>query len=138
MLREKSKYLDDIKEASLVDYDLWSGNVFVKQQGEKYVLTGIVDFERAFWGDPLADFEGSVMLLNHIFEEVDVWNVYKEKSNFKREFTKEDQIRSTFYRLYIFTIMAAETFRYDFLYSKIQTLFSMKYIKRCLKWLEEI
>jgi aminoglycoside phosphotransferase (APT) family kinase protein len=137
VLQEKSNYLEDIKVASLVDYDLWAGNVFVKQQGEKFVIEGIIDFERAFWGDPLADFGGSVMLLDHIFEEEDVWKIYKEKSNFNQEITKEAQIRSNFYRLYIFTIMAAETFRYGFLYSKIQTFFSIKNIKQCLTKLEE-
>lgn len=137
VLYEKSKYLDDIKVASLVDYDLWAGNVFVKQQGKKFVVEGIIDFERAFWGDPMADFEGSLMLLDHIFTEEEVWKVYKEKSNYNKEITKEDQIRSTFYCLYIFTIMAAETFRYDVRYSKIQTDFSMKNIERCLTKLEE-
>lgn len=137
VLKDKTKYLEDIKVASLVDYDLWAGNVFVKQQGDKFVIEGIIDFERAFWGDAMADFGGSVMLLDHIFDEKEVWKVYKDKSNFNRDITKEDQIRSTFYRLYIYTIMAAETFRYGYFYGKIQTFFAMKNIKQCLTKLEE-
>ena len=137
VLKEKSGYLEAVKEPSLVDYDLWAGNVFVKQQGEEYVLEGIIDFERAFWGDPLADFGGSVMLLDNIYEEPDVWKSYQEKAKLGRGLSNEDQIRRAFYGLYIYTIMAAETFRYGFLYSRIQGLFAMKNIKKYLKILEE-
>ncbi len=137
VLRDKTKYLEDIKVASLVDYDLWAGNVFVKQQGGKYVIEGIIDFERAFWGDAMADFDASIMLLDHIFEEKEVWNIYKDKAILPPDITKEMQIRSAFYRLYIFTIMAAETFRYGFLYRKLQTSYAVSNIKQCLKILEE-
>ncbi len=137
VLKEKSGYLEGVKEPSLVDYDLWAGNVFVKQQGENYVLEGIIDFERAFWGDPMADFGGSVMLLDNIYEEADLWGIYKEQAEFGRDLTKGDHIRRAFYGLYIYTIMAAETFRYDFLYGKIQRLFALKNIKKYLKILEE-
>lgn len=137
VLKSKSKYLDDIKVASLVNYDLWAGNIFVKQQGDQYIIEGIIDFERAFWGDSMADFVGSVMLLDHIFDEEDIWKIYSEKSGCSSSLTKEDQIRINFYRLYIYTIMVAETFRYGFLYSKIQTYFAMKNIKSCLTKLEE-
>ncbi|NIK69456.1 aminoglycoside phosphotransferase family protein [Paenibacillus sp. BK720] len=41
-----------VKEASLVHWDLWDGNVFV--HGGK--ISGLIDFERAFWGDPLSEF----------------------------------------------------------------------------------
>lgn len=44
--------LADVKEASLVHWDLWDGNIFV-QEGS---ISGLIDFERAFWGDPLSEF----------------------------------------------------------------------------------
>jgi len=44
--------LDEVTEACLVHWDLWDGNVFV-HDGR---ITGIIDFERAFWGDPLIEF----------------------------------------------------------------------------------
>lgn len=43
--------LDDVKEPQLVHWDLWDGNIFVKD-GK---ITGIIDFERALWGDPLME-----------------------------------------------------------------------------------
>ncbi|MCK9862735.1 aminoglycoside phosphotransferase family protein [Paenibacillus sp. ATY16] len=41
-----------VKEASLIHWDLWDGNVFV-HEGR---ISGLIDFERAFWGDPLSEF----------------------------------------------------------------------------------
>lgn len=43
--------LDEVTEPCLVHWDLWDGNVFVKD-GK---ITGIIDFERALWGDPLME-----------------------------------------------------------------------------------
>lgn len=44
--------LDEVTEASLVLWDLWDGNVFVRN-GE---ISAIIDFERALWGDPLNEY----------------------------------------------------------------------------------
>jgi aminoglycoside phosphotransferase (APT) family kinase protein len=44
--------LDEVREPSLVHFDLWDGNVLC-HDGR---LTGLVDGERYFWGDPLFDF----------------------------------------------------------------------------------
>jgi aminoglycoside phosphotransferase (APT) family kinase protein len=43
--------LDEVSEARLLHWDLWDGNVFVKN-GQ---VSGIIDFERAMWGDPLME-----------------------------------------------------------------------------------
>jgi hypothetical protein len=45
--------LEDVKEPALVDWDMWDGNIFVNP--ETKAITGIVDFERALWGDPLME-----------------------------------------------------------------------------------
>jgi len=44
--------LRDVTEPRLLHWDLWDGNVFVKEGR----VSGIVDFERAIWGDPLMEF----------------------------------------------------------------------------------
>ncbi|MUT65208.1 phosphotransferase family protein [Paenibacillus sp. NEAU-GSW1] len=44
--------MDDVTEPALVHWDLWDGNVLV-DEGR---VTGLIDFERAFWGDPLIEF----------------------------------------------------------------------------------
>jgi aminoglycoside phosphotransferase (APT) family kinase protein len=48
--------LADVTVPALVHTDLWPGNVFVDP--ETGALRGVIDPERAFWGDPLADLVG--------------------------------------------------------------------------------
>jgi Predicted aminoglycoside phosphotransferase len=51
-IARSSESLTDVKEACLVHWDLWDGNVFVKDGA----ISGLIDFERAFWGDPLCEY----------------------------------------------------------------------------------
>jgi fructosamine-3-kinase len=44
--------LDDIQEATLVHWDLWPANIFVIEKDGKLEIEGIIDWERAYWGDP--------------------------------------------------------------------------------------
>ena len=43
--------LADVRRPALVHFDLWTGNILVSDGR----ITGVVDGERAFWGDPLAE-----------------------------------------------------------------------------------
>ncbi|WP_234383251.1 phosphotransferase family protein [Streptomyces dysideae] len=49
--------LDQVTEPRLVHFDLWPGNIFVDitEGGENARITGLIDHERAFWGDPAAE-----------------------------------------------------------------------------------
>ncbi len=42
---------DEVKIPSLVHWDMWEGNVFIKDG----TITGIIDWERAMWGEALMD-----------------------------------------------------------------------------------
>ena len=44
-------FFDEIKEPVLVHYDLWEGNFFTMDRK----LTGLIDWERAMWGEPLME-----------------------------------------------------------------------------------
>ncbi|MBO4927413.1 MAG: aminoglycoside phosphotransferase family protein [Clostridiales bacterium] len=48
--KDKSAF-EAVKEASLVHWDMWEGNVFVKDGH----VSGIIDWERALWGEPFMD-----------------------------------------------------------------------------------
>ncbi|UUZ93511.1 aminoglycoside phosphotransferase family protein [Paenibacillus sp. P25] len=51
---EIERHLDALREVDqprFVHWDLWDGNVFV----EHGKITGLIDFERALWGDPLME-----------------------------------------------------------------------------------
>lgn len=45
--------LNEVVEARLVHWDLWEGNLFVDPT--TLAVTGVIDFERALWGDPLME-----------------------------------------------------------------------------------
>lgn len=55
LLKMGEKALNKVKKPSLVHWDLWTGNIFVKKVDNKWELEGIIDFERAIWGDPLTE-----------------------------------------------------------------------------------
>ena len=47
---DKSAF-ETIHNASLVHWDMWEGNVFIKDGH----VSGIIDWERALWGEPFMD-----------------------------------------------------------------------------------
>jgi aminoglycoside phosphotransferase (APT) family kinase protein len=47
--------LDAVATPRLVHFDLWNGNIFVDRIAGEIALSGVIDGERAFWGDPLAE-----------------------------------------------------------------------------------
>ncbi|MCR6688410.1 aminoglycoside phosphotransferase family protein [Cellulomonas sp.] len=49
--------LDEVTEPRLVHSDLWPGNLFVDPATG--AITGVIDPERALWGDPLVDVVGA-------------------------------------------------------------------------------
>jgi aminoglycoside phosphotransferase (APT) family kinase protein len=46
---------DRVETARLTHFDLWDGNVLVRQGPSGWEVSGVIDWERAFYGDPLAD-----------------------------------------------------------------------------------
>jgi aminoglycoside phosphotransferase (APT) family kinase protein len=61
MLADGSDALGEVRRASLIHFDLWPGNIFITARrptpGSPPRVTGIIDHERAFWGDPAAELE---------------------------------------------------------------------------------
>jgi aminoglycoside phosphotransferase (APT) family kinase protein len=57
LVAEGGYALDEVTEPRLVHFDLWPGNIFVDltDGGEHGRITGLIDHERAFWGDPAAE-----------------------------------------------------------------------------------
>jgi Ser/Thr protein kinase RdoA (MazF antagonist) len=47
--------LGGVTRPSLVHYDLWDGNILVAPGEGGWKLAGIIDWERAFYGDPVAE-----------------------------------------------------------------------------------
>ena len=47
--------LDEIRTPSLLHGDLWTFNLLISQDTDKPSITGVLDVERAWWGDPFSD-----------------------------------------------------------------------------------
>lgn len=136
VLKVAAPYLDEVKEPTLVDYDLWAGNVFLIPKGEEYRVEGILDFERAFWGDPLADFSAAMMLLQGLEKEKDFFKVYAREAGRKSNLSETEKLRLILYKMYIHLIMAVETYRYGYLYACFQKSYATSVVSKCIKELE--
>lgn len=53
LMRSKYDSLTSVTTPKLVHWDLWDGNIFIDPTSRN--ITGIIDFERALWGDPLME-----------------------------------------------------------------------------------
>lgn len=138
VLERHLSLLDHIQTPSLVDYDLWAGNIFITKVNDRFQVEGIVDFERSFWGDPLADYASSIIMLSDIRKEPIYWNSYKEARGGLPEIGDDDITRINLYKLYLWTIMVVETYRYDFPYRQFQHSFSLSLLKKTLTDLEQV
>lgn len=86
--------LSGLKQAHLIHWDLWDGNIFViPETGE---VTGYIDFERARWGDPLM--EQNFMEPNPVIAEEYGGALNEENA----------RTRICFAKLYLHLIMVAE------------------------------
>lgn len=57
LVAEGADALDEVTEPRLVHSDLWPGNIFIDAgDGDRRPrISGLIDHERAFWGDPAAE-----------------------------------------------------------------------------------
>ncbi|WKX06610.1 phosphotransferase family protein [Streptomyces sp. NL15-2K] len=101
--------LDEVTTACLVHFDLWPGNILVDRPaaGEEPRIGGLIDGERMFWGDPLADFV-SLALLGDIEKDEAFLAGYREAGG-RAEFDAPARLRLALYRAYLYLIMLTET-----------------------------
>ena len=90
----------------LTHFDIWDANVFVEFAAGSVRVEGLIDPERAFWGDPYADF--AVMgLSGDIEEDPDFLAAYRVAGGVAA-FTPAVRLRLACYRIYLFLIMIVE------------------------------
>jgi fructosamine-3-kinase len=76
--------------SSLLHMDIWAQNIIIDTKG---TITGIVDWDRALWGDPEIEFA----VLDYCgFNNPSFWKGYGKKP----ESSPEARIRTIFYHLY--------------------------------------
>jgi aminoglycoside phosphotransferase (APT) family kinase protein len=88
----RNELLADVRTASLIHFDVWDGNILV----EDGRITGLIDGERALWGDPVAEFASLTL-----FGSLD--DALAEGYG-----APVDQERLSLYRAYLYLIMLVE------------------------------
>lgn len=107
IIRKNEYVLDTVKMPSLIHFDLWAGNIMIKNG----MLYGLIDCERAMFGDVMGefislDFANPFRLEKHK-DLIEGYNSYtKEKINFGRE----ELIRLNFMKIYLGLIAWVEQY----------------------------
>jgi len=102
-----SPVLDDVGSPALVHFDLWDGNILVDiDGGTPPRLGGLIDAERTFWGDPLAEIV-SLRLFGDIEPDEGLLAGYREAGG-HLVLDQSARLRLTLYRLYLYLIMWVE------------------------------
>ncbi|MFF2330081.1 MULTISPECIES: phosphotransferase family protein [unclassified Streptomyces] len=108
VLADASPVLDDVTRPALVHFDLWQGNLLVAGEPGARTIGGIIDGERMFWGDPVADFV-SLALFTDIQEDEDFLAGYGAGRGQPVVFDASARLRLALYRCYLYLIMLVET-----------------------------
>lgn len=119
---KRANLLNEVSKSQLVDFDLWAGNVLLDKKDGTWYISGIIDFERAFFGDPFADFIASVNIYTDISQETQFTEGYRSICK-SFQVTEHDKERMMLYQLYMNTILAVETYRYDANYGKMLQMY---------------
>lgn len=88
--------LEEVSTPRLVHWDAWDLNFFVKD-GE---ITGLLDFERALWADPLMEAQFRMLAFGSVPESL--------KGYGKTTFTHAEDIRCNLYTLHLALVMKTE------------------------------
>jgi aminoglycoside phosphotransferase (APT) family kinase protein len=96
--------LDAVTVPALVHFDLWDGNILVDPATGR--LGGMIDAERALWGDPLAEFV-SLALFGDIRDDPAFLQGYRAAGG-SATFDDAALLRLSLYRAYLYLIMWVE------------------------------
>ncbi|MCS7483581.1 phosphotransferase family protein [Umezawaea endophytica] len=106
LLRSSRALLDEVTDPVLVHFDLWEGNVLLAGDGGSRRVTGLIDLERAFWGDPHAEFV-SLALLGDLADDDPLLDGYREAGG-SADLTPSARRRIALYQAYLYLIMVVE------------------------------
>lgn len=96
-LSEQSNVLTDVTTPGLVHWDLWDGNIMIDPATR--AVTGVLDFERALWGDPLMEFQ---------FQTMDAQPDFATGYGHPMLATPRARQRRVLYNIYLYLIMVIE------------------------------
>jgi aminoglycoside phosphotransferase (APT) family kinase protein len=104
LVDRRAGLLDEVATPALVHFDVWDGNVFVlpATDGDGYVVEGLIDGERAFYGDPIAELV-SLALFDDPANQPGLLPGYLGRS-----LTDRERTRLRLYTVYIYLIILTE------------------------------
>ncbi|MDQ2586689.1 phosphotransferase family protein [Saccharothrix yanglingensis] len=105
LLAASREALVEVTTPSLVHFDLWAGNVLVDPAAAR--VTGVVDGERALWGDPLLDMP-SLALFARVEDDADFLAGYRRAGGALDTAAATTLRRLDLYRCYLYLVMAVE------------------------------
>lgn len=106
LLERARRLLAAVDTPVLTHFDLWDGNLFVTDGGDSARLSGVIDGERRFWGDPLAEF-ASTSLFGDAEQDTALLDGMAEAGQVV-VFTPDVRARLALYRAYLSLIMIVE------------------------------
>jgi aminoglycoside phosphotransferase (APT) family kinase protein len=116
--------LEAVTTPQLVHWDAWDLNFFVKD-GK---VTGILDFERALWADPLMEAQFRALAFGGISESMRGYG--------KTTFTHEEEERCHLYTLHLALVMKTECYYRMYDSDSVRNL-SKRLLVPTLNWLKE-
>jgi aminoglycoside phosphotransferase (APT) family kinase protein len=102
LFASQAAVLDEVTTPVLVHFDLWHGNILI--DGNR--VGGLIDAERAFWGDPVAEFV-SLALFDDIEQDTALLHGYRSAGGFVT-FDVATRRRLALYHAYLYLIMWVE------------------------------
>lgn len=124
VIHNHANALESVTTPQLVHWDAWDLNFFVKD-GK---ISGILDFERAFWGDPLMEGQFRTMAFGGGMESL--------KGYGKTTFTHEEDIRNHLYTLHLALVMKTEDYYRHYDTDEVSNMAKMLMIP-AVTWLQE-
>lgn len=106
LVREAAPALDAVTVPALVHFDLWQGNILLDGEPGARRISGIIDGERMFWGDPLAEFV-SLNLFGEPEDDPALLAGYRAAGG-DTDFDTDARLRMALYRCYLYLIMLVE------------------------------
>ncbi|MFH8802708.1 phosphotransferase family protein [Streptomyces sp. NPDC017936] len=110
LVKAGTRALEEVRRPSLVHFDLWPGNLFVDpgsvSGGAPPRVTGVIDHERAFWGDPVADLV-ALQICGDVGPGSGFLAGYLENGG-RLEYTPSVVHRLALYRLYFSLVLVVE------------------------------
>jgi aminoglycoside phosphotransferase (APT) family kinase protein len=106
LFESKASVLDEVTRPVLAHFDLWDGNILVETGPHGRRVGALIDGERAFWGDPFADFV-SLALFGDIETDAAFLRGYRAAGG-TATFDDASRLRLSLYRGYLYLIMWVE------------------------------